>query len=100
MMLKRGEVSTAVLAAERLLKSAPTPANAERVLASLARVVAKSRDLSTDWRAEILKVRGAALEICGDTAAAIATYEQGLSLKPKLAVKRRLTALRKAAPSS
>lgn len=48
------------------------------------------------WTATAYKIIGTALEALGDTTGALAAYDKALALKPKIGVKRKADALRKA----
>jgi len=60
-------------------------------------VAKEMRASSPDWAAKALRVKGEALEKAGRNSDAISAYEAALALDPKAGVKKRLSALQKAA---
>lgn len=93
--LEKGDYTTAILAAEALLKKRPDAEAAQRALAALQRALRNGAESRADWKAQALKVRGIALEVVGRLQEALESYDGALALNPKVGAKRRAAQLRK-----
>lgn len=86
-----------ILAAEDALKqAATTEENVHEILVSLHRVMATGADLDKAWKAIALKTQGLAWDRLGMKTDALSAFDQALAINPKIGVKRRADALRKA----
>lgn len=92
--LNKGDTGSRILAAQELLASNPSQADAEKILKVTDEVLALG---ANDWSAKAHRVRGETFEVLGQTSEAILAYETALSLNPKIGVKKKLTALQKVA---
>lgn len=88
--------SISLFAAEALLKKYPTDGDqASRALSAILMARQAGADNDPSWKAMALKLQGIALETTDRLAEALTTYDEVLSMNPKIGVKRRADALRK-----
>jgi hypothetical protein len=98
--LKCGDFPTLIMTVRDLLEGAESSlasAEARTLLNSVELAIKKGTYDYPDWHAQALKLSGILHEQLGESHEAAELYERALSLNPKIGVKRRLDALRKAA---
>ena len=93
--LERGDFSTKLCAARRLIEDQPDQAGAEVALRAADAALQEGAQDRQDWAAVAHRVRGEACEFLGRDAEALVAYEQALALDDKIGIKRRAAALRK-----
>jgi hypothetical protein len=82
--------------AQQLIRDAVAePALLQEVLQATARICTAFADTDPRRHAQVRKTQGAAFELLGDAANALAAYEAALQIDPKSGVKRKIDALRK-----
>jgi hypothetical protein len=94
--LTRGDYTSKIFAARDLLKSAPTPDNAHRVLTAANAALEEGAKDRPDWGSLAHRLRGEAFDVLGQMQEALGAYEEALAMNPKVGVQKRAASLRKA----
>lgn len=93
--LDKGDYTTKILAAQKLLKKNTTEEHARKALSVADAALSQGARERYDWGAQAHRVRGESFELLGELSDALEAYEQALSMNPKVGVQRRATTLRK-----
>lgn len=93
--LAQGDLSARIAAAQRIMAGTPTPADLERVIASIDVALTERGTWHEHWLAQAFRTLGEARELRGELGQALVAFESALMRNPKVGVKRKADALRK-----